>query len=187
MLSWAGQLPLAEQQILDVGCGTGFHLASLQSLGAPPGHLFGVDLLEDRIAQARTLHPEIHFDCANAEELPYTDDSFHLVFVGMLFSSILSDQMSLNIAQDIDRVLRPDGGILWYDFRYNSPRNRNVHGVPSASVRRLFPSYETTLRSITVLPPLSRRLGPLTPRIYPLLAKIPLIRTHYIGFLRKPD
>jgi ubiquinone/menaquinone biosynthesis C-methylase UbiE len=186
MLSWAGQLPLTEQRILDVGCGTGLHLAGLQDLGAPPAHLFGVDLLEDRIAEAQKLHPEIHFACANAEELPYADNWFRLVFVGMVFSSILSDQMSFNIAQSINRVLRPGGGIVWYDFRYNSPRNRNVRGVPSPTVRRLFPSYETTLRGITLLPPLSRHLGPLTPWAYPLLAQIPFLRTHYIGFLRKP-
>ena len=37
------------------------------------------------------------------------------------------------------RWVRPGGGVLWYDFTFDNPRNPDVRGVPLARVRELFP------------------------------------------------
>jgi len=174
---------LESARILDVGCGTGFQLASLTELGASPSLLFGVDLLEDRIAQARKQYPNISFSCCNAEILPYSNWMFEIVTVGMLFSSILSDTMATHIADEISRVLAPRGIILWYDFRLDNPMNPHVRGMPLRRVQRLFPGFQMQMQRITLLPPLSRRLGRRTPSFYPLLARISFLQTHYIGLL----
>jgi len=50
----------------------------------------------------------------------------------------------------------------------------------------LFPGWAAELRSITVAPPVARRLGRLTPVAYPLLHAIPPVRSHLIGRLRCP-
>jgi len=49
-----------------------------------------------------------------------------------------------------------------------------------------FAGYEVQLRSLTLLPPLARRLGPWTEALYPLLGLCPWLRTHLVGLLIKP-
>ena len=83
------------------------------------------------------------------------------------------------------RVLRVGGGVLWYDFRFNNPANRNVRGMGRRSIIRLFPNFELRLQSLTLLPPLARRLGPLTSVLYPALARLPFLRTHWLGLLKQ--
>lgn len=181
-----GQIwPLAGRRILDVGCGSGYVLASLLPMGASANLLHGVDLLPERITAAQRRFPACRFECTNAEELPYPDDHFDLVLAFTLFSSILDRRMARGVAEEMERVLGPEGAILWYDFRYNNPRNVHVQGMTRQGIASLFPDFRFHLRSITLLPLLARRLGPLTSLLYPALTRLPWLRTHYIGLLHK--
>jgi hypothetical protein len=94
--------------------------------------------------------------------------------------------MARNVAREVSRVLKPGGAIVWYDFIYNNPRNPHVRGMKRSDLLNLFPEFQFGLHKITLLPPLSRRLGPLTSVLYPALAAIPWLRTHYLGLLHKP-
>jgi len=178
-----GFVPLQQRRVLDIGCGYGGVLASLTDLGAQPCDLYGIDLLPDRIEVARRTHPDIHFACGNAEYLEFPDAYCDLVLLFTVFSSILDDRMAGNVANEVRRVLKPGGAVLWYDFRYNNPWNPHVRGMTKRHIRSFFPGFEMHLRTITLLPPLARRLGRLTPVLYPLLAAIPPLRTHYLGLL----
>lgn len=186
ILARGGLVPLSERRVLDVGCGAGGELGRLLSVGARPDNLYGVDLLPDRVEAARQAHPDIHFSCGNAEHLDFPDAHFDLVLLFTVFSSILDDEMARNVADEVRRVLKPSGAVLWYDFRYNNPSNPNVRGMTKERIRQFFPGFDIMLRTITLLPPLARRLGPLTPLLYPVLAAVPPLRTHYIGLLIKP-
>ena len=186
LLEGCGLLPLAGKRILDVGCGSGSVLASLTALGAEAQHLYGIDLLADRIESARRRWPEMNFRCGNAERLDFPDASFDLVLLFTVFSSIASDGVAHSVAGEAARVLRPGGALLWYDMRYNNPQNPHIRGVTGRHLRAFFPDWETVLRSMTLLPPLARRLGPMTKAFYPVLAAIPPLRTHYLGVLVKP-
>lgn len=187
LLHEAGWLPLGDRRILEVGCGTAFELAWMLELGASPDRLVGVDLLPDRIATARNAHPGLDLRVGNAEHLDFADSTFDVVMALTVFSSILDRSMAENVAHEVVRVLRPGGGLLWYDFRYDSPSNANVRGVDAGAVRRLFPRLQGKLRSVTVIPPLARRLGSVAPVAYPALGLVPPLRSHLIGLLRKPD
>ena len=186
ILEQEGWLPLGERRVLEVGSGGGGELAWLQELGAVPARLVGIDLLPDRVATARKAFPDLEFHEGNAERLPFPDGSFELALAITVFSSIFDQQMSANVAREITRVLRPGGALLWYDFRYDNPSNRDVHGVTAAQVRELFPGLEGSLTGLTLLPPVARRLGPLTSLAYPALAWLPPLRSHLLGLLRKP-
>jgi ubiquinone/menaquinone biosynthesis C-methylase UbiE len=186
LLERAGWIPLGERRVLEVGCGTGAELAAMVELGGDAARLVGVDLLPDRIAAARQAHPKLQFRTGNAERLDLPDGSFDLVIAFTIFSSILDTSMAANVASEISRVMRPGGGLLWYDFRYDNPANANVRGVTERRVRELFPGLDGRLYSVTVLPPLVRRLGPLTSIAYPVLSKAPALRSHLMGLLRKP-
>jgi ubiquinone/menaquinone biosynthesis C-methylase UbiE len=181
----AGRLekPLAECRVLDVGCGYGSLLGWFHGLGVPSGNLAGVDLLANRVRAAREAYPEFDLAEANAEQLEFADDSFDLVTAFTLFSSIIDPGMAGNVASSMRRVLKDDGAVIWYDMRYPNPRNRHLIAMTKGRIRALFPSAAIELESVTVLPPLARRLGRFTERIYPPLAAIPPLRSHYIGLL----
>ncbi len=186
MLAGAGLLPLAGRTILDVGCGAGRGLGELLDWGATPASLYGIDLLPDLIERARRRFPGVHVLEGNAERLPFADDAVDVVTLYTVFTSIFDETMQRNVAGEVRRVLRPGGVVVWYDFRVGNPWNPNVHGMPRRAIGRLFPGFALLLRSVTVLPPLARRLGALTGVAYPLLAALPFVRTHYAGLLTKP-
>jgi ubiquinone/menaquinone biosynthesis C-methylase UbiE len=185
LLDSAGWLPLGERRVLDVGSGTGAELAWFRELGARDANLVGIDLLPERVESARTSFPALEFHAGNAEHLPFPDSAFDLVVACTLFSSILDEGMAGTVAGEIQRVMRSGGALLWYDFRYDSPSNPNVRAVGERHVRSLFPHLRGKLRGLTLVPPLARRLGPLTSVAYPALFALPPLRSHLIGLLRK--
>lgn len=185
-LEATGFFPLARKRILDVGCGGGGILSGYQDWGARPENLFGVDLMAARIEDAKRDHPGMNFQVTNAEQLPFERDYFDLVLLYTVFTSVLDERMASNMAAEVSRVLKPGGAVIWYDFRFNNPRNPNVRGLGRDAIARLFPGFAPRLDTVTLLPPLARRLGPLTPALYPLLVSLPFLRTHYAGLLCKP-
>src|SRR5215217_5929320 len=62
-----------DSQALEVGCGPGHVTAMMAESGAT---VTGVDLVPAMIEMARRLHPDIAFVEANAEQLPFADDTF---------------------------------------------------------------------------------------------------------------
>jgi ubiquinone/menaquinone biosynthesis C-methylase UbiE len=178
-----GFLPLNGKKILEVGCGTGKTLAGLAELGAEPQNLFGVDLLPDRVEEAKARYSNLHFECGNAEKLNFPNASFDLILFFTVFSSILDGDMAKNVASEAQRVLKPGGAMLWYDFRFNNPGNPNVRGIRKRDIKTLFPKLRMRLSTITLLPPIARRLGKSAPTVYPILSTIPFLRTHYLGLL----
>jgi ubiquinone/menaquinone biosynthesis C-methylase UbiE len=186
LLRRSGFFPLSSKRILDVGCGTGKQLGTFLEWGAQPEKLFGIDLIPDRVAAARTMFPGITFQLANAESLPYPDGAFDLVAVFTVFTSILNRAMAVNIAHEINRVLAPKGAVLWYDFRMNNPFNPHVTGLSRKRIAGLFPGFGMALEAISLLPPLARHLGALTDRLYITLSALPFLRTHLLGLLTKP-
>ena len=109
----AEQVPQPDA-ILDVGCGTGRLLGLAQSR-FPEAKLFGVDAAIEMVRQAQTSHPDgaIRFQQAVAEELPFPDASFDLVFSTMTFHH-WSDQG--RGTAEVARVLRPGGRWLLAEF-----------------------------------------------------------------------
>src|SRR5262245_15328636 len=91
LLEQAALFPLTGKAILDMGCGRGGEVRQLLEWGASPCRLYGIDLLPHYIEQARRAYPLVRFECANAEHLPFADDSMDLVLLFTILSSILDD------------------------------------------------------------------------------------------------
>lgn len=185
MLLSSGRLPLGSRRILDVGTGGGGDIAMLVGLGANPALCSGIDLMPERIEAARRRYATIDFRVGNAEQLDYPDGEFDIVVLSTIISSILDESIRRSVAVEIDRVLKPGGAVLWYDMRYPSPRNLNVRPVSRREIRRLFPELRGPLRTVTLLPPIARRLSIATSILYPLLAGVPFLRSHLLGLLAK--
>ena len=180
-----GYLPLAGKRVLDVGCGTGDWLREFIRWGARPEDLTGIDLLPNRVADARHLCPPgVRLECGSATELTFEAGTFDLVLQATLFSSVLDAGVKGRIATEMLRVLRPNGAILWYDLRIDNPRNLDVRGITRREIAALFPSCRIELRRVTLAPPVARWVAARSRTAAFLLAGIPLLRTHYLGALQ---
>ena len=182
-----GLTDLARLKLLEVGCGAGGNLLELLRLGFAPQHLTGAELLPERLAQARQLLPSsVPLWGGDASALDITPGSLDIVFQSTVFSSLLDDAFQQRLAAAMWRWVAPGGGVLWYDFTVNNPRNPDVRGVPLARVRALFPQAVMGHRRITLAPPIARAVCRLHPSLYPLFNALPLLRTHVLVWLQKP-
>jgi ubiquinone/menaquinone biosynthesis C-methylase UbiE len=177
--------PPSGYRVLDLGCGAGHALSAFSGWGARPTDLVGIDLLSEPLRLGRRTHPEINFVQADGSRLPFADDMFQVVIAFTVFSSILDDSVRSVVSSEIDRVIRPGGVLLWYDFRVPNPMNRNTRALDRREIKRTFPTYSLNLRSVTLVPQIARRLGRHASRTYPVVAAVPFLRTHYVGTLRK--
>jgi ubiquinone/menaquinone biosynthesis C-methylase UbiE len=188
LLRRAGVNSLKEERILEIGCGHGFWLREFIKWGAQPENLTGVELLADRAEQARRLSPErVNVICGSAAKLAFPDGSFNLVLQSTAFTSMQDIGFKRTVAQEMMRVVRPDGLILWYDFRMNNPRNPDVTGVRKREILELFGGCRVELYPLTLAPPLARRVASWSWLGCYLLAKVPFLCTHYLGVIRRVE
>ena len=176
---------LADQRILEVGCGDGRRLRDLQRLGADPQLEYGIELLDFYVEDAGNLSSNCHIQQGNAAALPYKDGSFDIVYQRTVFTSIFDIGVKRKIALEMRRVLAHDGFIIWYDFRMNNPGNPDVRGIKKAEISELFPDCDIQFKRVTLAPPLARTLAPYSWLVCYLLEKLPFLRTHYLGIIKK--
>lgn len=177
---------LADKKILDLGCGTGGILGDFLKYGAEPENLYGIDILEDRVLKARYRYPNFNLYHGDARDLPFEDNFFDVVFQFTVFTSILDGEIKAKVAREMLRVVKEDGLIIWYDFRYSNPRNRNVKGVGERELRGLFPDCSFLLKKNTLLPPLARFLGRYFLPACSLISLFPFLLTHLMVGIRPP-
>ena len=187
LLAAQGWDDLSRCRVLEVGCGSGANLLEWLRLGAAPEHLSGIELLPERLAQARRVLPAaatlIEGDALRAAIAPASQD---MVMQSTVFSSLLDDAFSQRLADAMWRWTKPGGAVLWYDFTVNNPRNPDVRGVPLARLRELFPQGRITARRVTLAPPISRLVCGVHPAAYGLFNALPWLRTHVLCWIAKP-
>jgi ubiquinone/menaquinone biosynthesis C-methylase UbiE len=176
---------VAEKKILDVGCGNGAQLRRFLDYGALPANLSGIDLMAQRIEHARRLHPTIEWHVGSAHQLPYPDAAFDLVMSSVMFSSILSEPLLQKVADEMWRVRKPGGLILFHDFMYSNPQNLAVQGITYQKIMRLFrrPGAKFDFRRIILAPPISRIVAPRAYWIAYTLEQLKILNTHTIGII----
>lgn len=179
---------LSALRLLEVGCGSGGNLQELLRLGFAPTNLSGAELLPERFVQARAALPAgVALFEGDATQLDLPPASFDIVFVSTVFSSLLDDNFQQRLADTMWRWVKPGGGVLWYDFTVNNPRNADVRGVPLARVRALFPQGVMRSEPVTLAPPIARAVTAVHPALYTLFNTVPLLRTHTLAWIAKPQ
>lgn len=170
---------------LDVGCGRGSWLVDFVQWGVDPRRVAGIDIVPGRVTDARRSLPDADIQVGDASRMPWADGTFDVVSQFGAFTSVLDSSMRRRMAAEMLRVLKPQGIILWYDFAFNNPRNPNVRGIKIQDIRDLFAGCDVTTRKIMLAPPLARAVVPVSWIFAQMLEKLPFLRTHLIGTIRK--
>jgi len=108
-----------EEQILDIGCGTGTLTRDIaDALSNKSRSLcIGLDAAEEMIKMARLKSskiPNIQFDAAIAEELPYPSGKFDEA-VSTFFFHHIHFELKKKVLAEIARVLKPGGRFIVVD------------------------------------------------------------------------
>ncbi|MDX1691069.1 MAG: methyltransferase domain-containing protein [Acidimicrobiia bacterium] len=102
--------------LLDVGCGPGTITAGFSEIVAP-GRVVGVDVAPEIVAAAATAFPEVHFEAAEAGDLPYPDGSFDVAHAHQVLQH-LTDPVDALV--EMRRVVRPDGLVAAREVDYGT-------------------------------------------------------------------
>ncbi len=131
------------QQALDVAGGTGDLSAAMARQVGPDGLVILTDINAAMLARGRDrlidegLVGNVRCLQANAEQLPFADDSFHCVTIGFGLRNVTDKPAALRAMR---RVLKPGGQLLVLEF-----------SRPAAPLRPLYDAY-----SFHILPRLGR-------------------------------
>jgi ubiquinone/menaquinone biosynthesis C-methylase UbiE len=183
-----GWSDVSSRRVLEVGCGNGANLLELLRIGFSPNNLVGIELLPDRFAQAmQTLPSSVTLMQGDASLVKLPDESEDIVLQSTVFSSLLDVPFQWRLAQTMWRWVRPGGGVLWYDFTVDNPRNPDVRGVPVARIRELFPDGRLSFQRLTLAPPIARAVCRVSPALYSVFNALPPLRTHVLAWIEKPS
>ena len=179
---------LSQVRLLEVGCGAGGNLLEMLRLGLDARHLAGIELIESRWQQARSVLPEaLTLTCADACQVGLGEGAWDVVMQFTVFSSLLDDGQQERLAEAMWQAVRPGGVVLWYDFTVNNPQNADVRGVPIARIRELFPLGHVQAQRITLAPPVARWVCRWHPGLYHVFNALPWLRTHCLAWITKPS
>ena len=173
------------KSLLEIGCGSGGVLHDFEKWGTFESNILGIDLLFDRLMEAKQRLPNALIAESNGEYIPFQSNRFDIVLQFTALSSILDANIRQNVANEMLRVLKPDGLIIWYDFWLN-PMNRQTHGITKKEIKHLFGNgCRYAFHKITLAPPIARKLVPISRIAAEILESIRIFNTHWLVFIRK--
>jgi ubiquinone/menaquinone biosynthesis C-methylase UbiE len=177
---------VSKLKLLEIGCGSGQWFTEFQTYGFRVKNLSGIELDESRVADANERIIGADIRSGNAAKLPWEDNTFDIVFQSTVFTSIPNKKIQEDAAKEMMRVCKDNGFILWYDFMYNSPSNKNVKGVKQHEIKALFSPWDCKFKKITLAPPIARRLVPMSWLAAEFIETIcPFLRTHLLVQIKK--
>jgi len=173
---------IEDVKLLEIGAGEGLNLNGFMNLGIPKENITINELLEDRVVVLKQNYPDIKAYSGNALDIP-SSEQFDVVFQSTVFTSILDKALKQQIANKMLELVKPNGIILWYDFIYDNPNNKDVKGVSKQEIRQLFAkASEITIKKVTLAPPIGRRVG----NLYGVLNGVfPFLRSHVVAVIEK--
>lgn len=93
--------------VLDLGCGSGVSTIKLKNWNA---NVVGVDISEKMVDIAKREYPEINFNVASVEDLPFPENRFDIVASSLVFHYI---QDLTKVFKEVNRVLKTSGSLIF--------------------------------------------------------------------------
>ncbi len=173
-------------KLFEIGCGNGQWFAEFATLGFNFANFAGIEIDPIRVTKAKDRIPFADIQHGDASKLPWDDDSFDVVFQSTVFTSIKDESKQNEIASEMKRVCKKTGGfVLWYDFIYDNPSNPDVKGISKLQIKKLFEPWNCEFRSVTLAPPIARRVVPISWSLAEDLETFfPFLRTHLISVIK---
>lgn len=163
----------SDLRCIEIGAGRGENMQFLHDVGVPWEQISANELLSDRLAELKSRFPNVIAVEGNA--LDIQSGPYDVILISAVLSSILDDPFRRELATHLLGLLSPRGCILWHDFSYQNPFNKDVRGITIPELRELFQAASSIeAQKITLTPPVALLVGPL----YPLLAWIPFLQSH---------
>jgi len=108
------------QSVLEVGCGAGFLAREMSENFSYQG----VDYSEPIVNKHIKLFPEHKVRCAEADELPFENDSFEYAFCFGVYQYLPSQEYADEMIKEMKRVSKK--GILLGDLKENATRQNHL-------------------------------------------------------------
>lgn len=114
---------LTGKTVLDIGCGSGVDTVAMARMVGGAGMVNGIDFDADMIqcaneyAKQTGLAWQIHHQCADACNLPFSSNSFHATRSERLFMHLENPQQAL---AEMVRVTKPGGQVVVIDTDWGS-------------------------------------------------------------------
>ena len=177
-------------KVLDVGCGAGGGVINLIRLGFSPSNIYGIDILRDRIAEAKVRFPNINWIYGDASCMKFEDNFFECVMESTIFLQMTDDELSGRIAKEMTRVTKRGGYIILIDWRYSHPFNKTYKGLSKKRLAKLFDvGTKTSVFKIhkgALVPPIGRFISKNIPSVYFVLQSLfPFLVGQVATVLRK--
>jgi len=168
---------LGEKKMLEIGAGNGANIHFFIREGFMPENIWANELLGNRFMLLKQSFPHINCLEGDASQLNF-ENHFDLIFQSTVFTSILDMDFKMKLARTMMKMLKSDGVVLWYDFKFDNPRNKDVKGISKREIKRLFPDASKIIcKKVTLAPPIGRKVM----NHYCLINKMfPFLRTHMV-------
>ena len=112
-------------RLLDIGCGDGASSFFFQRIFSS-WQLEGIDVSEESIGAAKNRNiPSADFQVYNGLNVPFTDNSFDVVFIAAVLHHISFD-LHYQLLQEIYRVLKPGGRLYVFEHNPLNPVTRHL-------------------------------------------------------------
>jgi SAM-dependent methyltransferase len=170
-------------KLLEIGAGTGGNLFLFKRIGIKWENIYANELLPDRLEVLKSTFPKIQTIEGDACDIEINKEhSFDIVFQSTVFTSILDLDFKTKLANVMWSLLKPGGIILWYDFAFDNPYNKDVKGIKKKEIGKLFSrSKGIVFHKTTLAPPIGRKVK----KLYPFINIFPFLRTHLIAEIEK--
>ncbi|XVH33188.1 class I SAM-dependent methyltransferase (plasmid) [Haloferacaceae archaeon DSL9] len=106
--------PRPSERILEIGPGTGYYTLPIARRLGINGTLHALDIQQEMLDHTRTQarkqgHENIEVVHADAQNLPYPDDSFDGAFLVLVLGEVPNQELAL---RELNRVLKPGGRLI---------------------------------------------------------------------------
>ncbi|PWH06983.1 demethylmenaquinone methyltransferase [Brachybacterium endophyticum] len=120
------------ERVLDLAAGTGTSTAALVDAGADA---LAADFSTGMIEEGRRRQPHIPFIAADAQELPFADDTFDAAVISFGLRNVYRPRRAI---AEMRRVVRPGGRVVVCEF--STPTSKTFRTVYSRYLLRAIPA-----------------------------------------------